>query len=97
MKLPVVRRAEAVRLIEGKLGLELERTREWHAWLRVDGKKVLRLTITGEHGGRAELSPGAVQRLHKDTTLSRDDFVALLNCSLSYAAYIEKLKDAGFV
>lgn len=84
-------------MIEGKLGLELSHTKELHAWLVIDGKKVLRLTLTNEHGGRSELSSGATNRLWKVTKLDREDFVDLLECPLSRDDYIEKLKAKGLI
>lgn len=91
-----IKRQDAVTAIEGKLEVTLVRTKEIHGWLMDGQRKILRFTLTPQHKG-SELSPGAADRLRKESKLSENDFYDLIDCPLSREAYLAILEKRGLL
>jgi hypothetical protein len=95
MKFTAIERKAVLHALENKLGVVLTHNRESVGWLWVDGKKIVRFSLPGAHGGRSELTVGAALKLLHDSKLSRGDFIDLVDCPLSLDGYVEKLRADG--
>ena len=94
MALPVFEHRDVVRALEHKLGVTLERTREWKGWFIVDGRKITKFSFPDAHGQKT-LGHFAARDLRKKSLVSDEEFVALIDCSLSREGYVERLRDSG--
>ena len=84
-------------MLESKLGITLVHNREPVGWLLIRGQKIVRFSLPGPHGGRKDLSPGAVAKLIADSRISRTVFERLVSCSLDRNDYETLLADRGLV
>jgi hypothetical protein len=83
-------------MLENKLGIALNQTKDVTGWLIVDGVQVLKFSLPGRHSG-TDLSPGAEARLKKDSKLRRRQFLDLVDCTLEFEPYVEMLRSKGIL
>jgi hypothetical protein len=81
-------------MLEGKLGIAFVRTKEWRGWF-VDAGVRFQVTIPGPHGGKPDLPPGTARWFQRQLRVNREDFLALLDCTMDREAYVAKLRALG--
>ena len=77
-----------------KLNLQLRSTTHKYGWLVVNGNKILRVHFSH---GKGDIPKKIIHKIRGQLKLSEDDFIKLIKCPLSYDAYIEILKDKGYL
>lgn len=85
-----------VRCLEDKLSINFRRGKEPTGWYCLDGKKVLRVTITNVHGSDT-LSIGIAGKLKNSLKLDREEFLMLYECPMSGRDYEKKIRSMGYV
>jgi hypothetical protein len=56
-------------------------------WYRVDGKRVLKVTLPNIHGGSGSISSGFLHNIRNNLKLSTNQFEDLVECPLSAQEY----------
>lgn len=82
--------------LENKLSLDFRGGKERNAWYYLDGKKVLRVTITNVHGGDT-LSKRVASRLKNSLKLDVEDLKRLYDCPMGGREYEDKIRSMGIV
>jgi hypothetical protein len=85
-----------VSALENKLSLDFRGGKEPNAWYYLDGKKVLRVTITNVHGGDT-LSKRVASRLKNSLKLDVEDLKRLYDCPMGGREYEDKIRGMGIV
>lgn len=95
---PPIDRGDAIAMLERKLEITLRKRGEWVGWLIVNGKKIIRFSVTPPKGqGRNELSSGAAAKLKLDSKVTKAQLNELIDCTLSRDGYIEILIEQGLI
>ena len=76
----IFKKQEIRAAIERKLGLKPSVGKENNVYFLIDNKQVLRITYPK---GRGDLKQKTVRTIKRQTTLSWDDFVDLVQCPLT--------------
>lgn len=82
--------------LEGKLGIDFRSGEERTGWYCLDGKKILRVTVTNVHGGDT-LSIGVAMKLKNSLKLNRQELIMLYECPMSGRDYENKIRSLGYV
>jgi hypothetical protein len=82
--------------LEDKLSLDFRGGKEPNAWYYLDGKKVLRVTITNVHGGDT-LSKPVATRLKNSLKLNGEDLKRLYDCPMGGREYEDKIRRMDIV
>jgi len=96
LTLPVLEHRDVIRALENKLGVALERKGEWKGWFIVDGRKITKFSFRDAHGQKT-LGQFATRELRKRSLISDEEFVALIDCSLSREGYVERVRTLGYL
>lgn len=91
-----MKRLAAVRMLENKLGIQLDQTKEVSGYFVVDGIEVLKFHRTPQHS-KTDLSKGAEARLKRDSQLTRTEFLDLVDCRLDRESYLQILRSKGLL
>jgi hypothetical protein len=82
--------------LENKLSLDFRGGKEPSDWYRLDGKPVLRVTITNVHGSDT-LSKGVAKSLKNSLKLDVKELKMLYNCPMSGKDYENKIRSKVWV
>ena len=85
-----------VSCLEDKLSVDFRHGKERTGWYCLDGKKILRVTITNVHGSDT-LSIGVATKLKNSLQLGREEFIMLYDCSMGGREYEDKIRSMGKV
>lgn len=87
---------KVVSCLKDKLGIDFRGGKEPTGWYCLDGKKVLRVTVTNVHGSDT-LSIGVATRLKNSLKLDREELIMLYECPMSGRDYENKIRSMGYV
>lgn len=82
---------DVTRVLEGKLRLTFRSGRERNAWLCLDGKKVLRITMPHVHSA-SSVKSGTLNAIVSALRLSKAEFADLVRCPMTRANYESKVR-----
>jgi hypothetical protein len=82
--------------LEDKLSIDFRGGKERTGWYCLDGKKVLRVTMTNVHGSDT-LSIGVATKLKNSLKLDREELKMLYDCPMSGRDYENKIRSMGYV
>lgn len=79
--------------LEKKLGIDFGSGSELCGWYCLDGKKVLRVTVSKAH--RTDVNPRTLNRTIGSLKLTKDEFRDLYRCPMYGSTYEQKIRQLG--